>query len=195
MQIAEGGAPRGKNAVKEAFKVALLQRLSLGQNAAVLLHKMQGAQNGTVAKALAQTRNGRKQLSLVHLAKHVLAQRRGNRLHLGRHGGVILGQVGVVASRVDDAKTVAERGEIKLQLFHHGGLGIGKVDGHDAACGAGDLVHQSAGLAEEDVLGILRDAGDLHEGDPAAVVEMVEDRADHVLKGGRGGKPRASWDV
>ena len=34
-----------------------------------------------------------------------------------------------------------------------------------------------------------------HKGDPAAVVEMVEDRADHVLKGGRGGKPRASGDV
>ncbi len=37
----------------------------------------------------------------------------------------------------------------------------GKIDGDDAADGGGGLVHQAAGLVEEDVLGILADLGDL----------------------------------
>ena len=48
-------------------------------------------------------------------------------------------------------------------------------------------IHQTAGLAEEAVLGVLRQFRDFHVADLAVVVNVVENVSDHVLeRGGRG---------
>ena len=97
----------------------------------------------------------------------------------------------MVAARVDNAEVVARGGDVKIQLFGHGGCRIRKINGDDTAHGARHLIHQPAGLAEKLVFRILRQLCDLHIGDFAAVVQMIFDIADHILKRGGGGKPGA----
>src|SRR5699024_4598813 len=84
----------------------------------------------------------------------------GHRPAVGGDGGVLVGQVGVVGARVQDAQGKAGFGEVHLHRLDHGGGRVGKVDGDDVAHAGGHLVHQAAGLAEIDVLGPLADLGD-----------------------------------
>ena len=63
---------------------------------------------------------------------------------------------------------------------------VGKVDGHQTTDGGSGLIHQAAGLAEEDILGVLADLGDLRLGDPAIEEHVVDDGADEDLVGGGG---------
>ena len=155
---------------------------------------MEGAENGAVTYLLAEGGGGGDHLLGSDLAENGLTKVSGHGLHLGGDGGVIVGEVGVVASGVDDAEVVAGRGHVEGQSLDDGGNGVGEVDGHDTAHGAGHLIHEAAGLAEEPVLGVL---GDFGEGDlvhPALIVEVGEDGADHVLEGGGGGQTRALED-
>ena len=100
----------------------------------------------------------------------------------------------MVAAGVDDAEVVARGGHVEGQGLNDGGGGVCEVDGHDAAHGAGHLIHKAAGLAEEPVLGVLGDLGEGHLVHTALVVEVGEDGADHVLEGGGGGQARALED-
>ena len=97
----------------------------------------------------------------------------------------------MIAAGVDDAEIVPLRGDIKRFLGDDGRFRIGKIDGYNATDGACHLIHQSTGLAEEGVLRVLRHFGDFHVVYGAAIEHMRENSADHVLKGGGGGKSRA----
>ena len=92
---------------------------------------------------------------------------------------------------VHDAQGVAGLGEVVVHLPHHGSGGVGKVDGHRAAHGGAHLVHQTAGLAEVDVLGILADLGDLNGGEGVLTEEVIENVAHQHLVGGGGGQAGA----
>ena len=155
---------------------------------------MEGAEDGAVAYLLAESGSGGDDLLGSNLAEDRLTEVGGHGLHLGGDSGVIVGEVGVVAAGVDDAEVVARGGHVEGQSLDDRGGGVGEVDGHDTAHGAGYLIHETAGLAKELVLGVL---GDLGEGDlvhTALVVEVGEDGADHILKGGGGGQTRALED-
>ena len=67
-----------------------------------------------------------------------------------------------------------------------GWAGSSEVDGDNAADGAGGLVHQAAGLAEEHILGILADLGNLDLVELLHVIVVVlaaQDSTDADLKG------------
>ena len=154
---------------------------------------MDGAQHRAVAAGLAQRGQGGVERRLVHPAQAVLAEESGDGLHLRGDGGVIVGEVGVVAARIDDAEHAAA--QRKRQLFDFGSVGGRKVHIRKATDGAGRLVHQAAGLAEEHVLGVLAADGQLDRGDAAVIVEVAEDVAEHHLERGRRRQPRAGEHV
>ena len=74
-------------------------------------------------------------------------------------------------------------------------VGVREINGDDAPYGARDLIHQSAGLAEVHVLGVLRDPGNRDVIHGSAVVQVGEDGADHVLERGGGGQSGAGQDI
>ena len=101
----------------------------------------------------------------------------------------------MVSAGVDDAEVVACRGDVKVDLVDHGSGGICKVDANDAANRACNLVHESAGLAEELVLGVLRELCNFNVVNLAVVVKMAKDVSDHILERRRGGDARSLEDV
>ena len=73
--------------------------------------------------------------------------------------------------------------------------GILEVDGDNAAHGAGSLIHQTAGLAEEHILGKLTDLGNfdlIQQLHIVAVVLAAQDGTHADLKGGGAGQPGAA---
>ena len=73
-----------------------------------------------------------------------------------------------------------------------------EVDGDNAADGAGGLVHQTAGLAEEHILGILADLGDLDLVELLHVIVVVlaaQDGTDADLKGCGAGQTGAAQHI
>lgn len=101
----------------------------------------------------------------------------------------------MVAAGVDDAEAVACRSEVERELFNDRFLRVLEVDRDESADSARGLIHQTGGLAEEDVLGVLRDLRDLGVLDLAVVVEAVEYETDHVLESGGGRESGALEDV
>ena len=60
---------------------------------------------------------------------------------------------------INDAKSVAAVGKIKIDPFHPWSFPVFKIDGDKAADGAGGLIHQAGGLSKIDVLCVLADLG------------------------------------
>lgn len=88
----------------------------------------------------------------------MFAEVRCDGLHLLADGRVVVGQVAMVAARVDHAQRIALRGEIAGNRLHLRVL-LFEIDRHHAADRRGHLIHQAARLAEIDVLHLLRDDG------------------------------------
>ena len=49
---------------------------------------------------------------------------------------------------INDAKSVAAVGKIKIDPFHPWSFPVFKIDGDKAADGAGGLIHQAGGLSK-----------------------------------------------
>ena len=79
---------------------------------------------------------------------------------------------------------------VKVGLHGLNGIGL-EIDVDGLAQRAGELAHQTAGLAEETVFRFLGGAGDDHRVHLPAVEEHGEDAPDEHLKGGGGAEPRA----
>ena len=104
----------------------------------------------------------------------------------------------MAALGVGDAHGQLVLGQVDGRLAHDGVCRILEVDGDDAADSTGGLVHQAAGLVEEDVLGILADLGDLDLGEFLHVVIVVlaaQDGTDADLEGSGAGQARATQHV
>ena len=191
LEIAEGGSSRGKNAFEIFSEIARLERGLLLCNALVFSVEMKRAEDCAVTNLLAESGNILHQLFSARLAEYGNSELCRNSLHFRGNSGVIGSEVGVVAAGVDNAKAVARAGHIKINLFNDGSGGVGKVDGNDTACRASDLIHKSAGLAEELGLGLLRDLRDGNEINAAVVVEMRKHKSYHIFKSRGRGKSRA----
>ena len=104
----------------------------------------------------------------------------------------------MAALGVGDAHGQLVLGQVDGRLAHDGVCRILEVDGDDAADSTGGLVHQAAGLVEEDVLGILADLGDLDLGEFLHVVIVVlsaQDGTDADLEGSGAGQAGAAQHV
>ena len=156
---------------------------------------MDSAEDGAVADSGPQLAQAAPKLLFLHVPEHLGTEKGGGLFHLGGDGGVVLGEVGVAAAGVYNAQIIAAGGEIKGHRADGRGIGIGEIDGDKAAHRTGGLVHQAAGLAEEDVFGILADLGNLHGGKGGSGEEIVEHRTHGHLKGGGGGEAGAPQDI
>ena len=184
--------------LQKAVKLVLAHRVAQGDGAAAVVEKVDGTHHGAVAGDLADLRDGLVEGVLVHLAQDLFAKVCGYRLHLAADGGVVTGQVGVAALGVADAKRKAVGGQVKGHLVHNGRRRVPKVDGDGAAHRAGGLIHQAGGLAEEHILGVLADLGDLHLAEffhVAAVVLAAEDSAHADLESRRAGQAGSAQHV
>lgn len=157
----------------------------------VFVEEMKGTHNCAVAALFAKGKDVCHHVALFDLAQNALAEICRNRFHFGRDRSVVFVKVCVVSACVYDAKRISVGRKVKIGLFNDGIFGILKVDCNKAACGASHLVHKSAGLAEMNVFGILRDLCNLDVADLALVVEVVEDVSDHILESGGRRKSRA----
>ena len=84
---------------------------------------------------------------------------------------------------VDDAQGMATGREIKIHWFNDGMLLVEEVNGHQIAHGRSRLIHKAAGLAEEDILGILANLGNFRLADLPLKKQAVDNGSDEHLKG------------
>ena len=152
-------------------------------------------ENRPVRTAFPQFRNRLPEVGGVHVTQHFPAEVSRNLFHLRRNCHIVRRQVGMAALGVSNAKAIACFRKIKGVFPDHRFPGVGKVDPDKAAYGADHLIHESALLAEVDILGKLSDLGNLHCPGFSAVVVLVDDRADQHLKRRRRGKTAAAQHI
>ena len=158
---------------EEGIKIIIAHGVAELRGAAAVIVKVDGTHDGAVAHGLAQLRDGLVELILVDVAQDRLSELRGHTFHFAADGGVVVGQVGVAALRVTDAHDKAMLCQVNGRLAHDRFGRILEVDGDDAADGAGGLVHQAAGLAEEHILGVLADLGNFDLAEFSHVIVVV----------------------
>ena len=147
---------------------------------------MDGAHHGPVTALLPQGGNGGVEVIRIDLGQHILTKVGADALQLAGDGGILVGQVSVAGPAVDDAQGMAAGRKIEIHTADPRLILMEEIDGHQAAHGRRGLIHQAAGLAEEHILGILADHGDLRRIDPAVEEQVVEDGADeHLIGRGR----------
>ena len=181
--------------MQKVLKPVFLQGLHLTAHATVIVKDMDGAQHGAVARISAQPRQLLIELVLRNVAQVFFPKKFADSFQLRRNGRVLRGQVGVVGAGVDDAQRMAAGRKVKGHRRDHRRSRVGKVNGNDAADGAGGLIHQAAGLAEVDVFRILPDLRKLHRAELPVQKQAVADRRHQHLKGSRRGKPAARQHV
>ncbi len=164
LQIHGRGAAGLPHQRQEAVKVPVGQGLGLLPGPQVLAVEVERPQRGPVAGGGPDLGQLGEELLLGDLPEDLLAKAAADGLELVGDSGVLAGQIRVTSAGIQDAQAIARRGQVQGDLLHHRMGGVGKVNGHHAAHRGGGLIHQPAGLAEEDVLRVLADLSDLHRG-------------------------------
>ena len=147
---------------------------------------MESAQHSAVATLLAAGRDIGKEGLERHIPQHLAAAHSGHSAALVGDGGVLIGQVGMVCTGVQNAQRQTGLGKVHLHRLHIGVCLVGKVDGDNVAYAGGHLIHQTTGLAKVDVLCPLADLCNGDRGDLFGHEAVVQDHTDQHLKGGRG---------
>ncbi len=129
--------------------------------------------------------------ALLHLRQHRLPETGRHAAHFPRDGGVVRGQAGVAALRVDHAHPVPAAGKIERDLLRLRVSFLEKVQQRESPDGARGLVHQPARLAEILVFGIPADLRDGERGHLPAAEQAVHDGPHQHLERGGGRQPGA----
>ena len=156
----------------------------------VFLKEMHRPQDGTVTHLAAQAGQPRVKIRRVYLPQHLAAKLRRHRSHLPRDGRIIFGQVGMAAAGIHHIQGHAPAGKVAGQPLYNGHFRAQKVNAHSTAHRRGGLIHQTAGLAEILVLGVLSNARQHHRRDRPAVIQPALDLSQQQLKCCRRRKPR-----
>ena len=176
---------------EERLEVPLFQGLGLLLCQAVVVEEVHGPQHRSVSRGGSGFGQIAVEVLLLHVPEELFPEDPGHRFHLRGDGGVVPGEVGVVAAGVHHAQGVAVAGQVELHLLHHRGGRVFKVHGGDAPHRAGHLVQQAGGLAEVHVLRVLGDDGGGDGVNLPVVVQVAEHRDHQHLKGGGAGKAGA----
>ena len=147
---------------------------------------MDGPQHRPIGAGFPQGRNGGVKLSFGNLGQHFFSKERADFLQFSGNGGVFVRQVGVACLTVNDAQGMAAGGKIEVHRLDDGMLPVKEINGYQIAYGRGGLIHQAAGLAEEDILGVLADLGDFRLGNLPVKKQPIDNGADQHLEGGGG---------
>ena len=152
-------------------------------------------QNRAVSAGLSQRRDLFPELILRHFPQDLFSEILCDRLHLRRNRSVVLCQVRVIGTGIDDAELIAAVRKGKRYFRDYRILFLLEVNGNCAADRAGHLVHQSAWLSEIYIFRILADFCDLYRIQCIRAEHMIEDHTDQGLKGCRRGQSGAAGDI
>ena len=188
LQIHGRGAAGLAHAIQEAAEVPLPERRRGQGGAAVLGEEVRGAQRGPAAEGGGDGVNVREEVIFIHVSQRAFAEESGGGAHFALYGGVFLREVGVPGPGVDEAGRVSRALGLEAEALYCG-LVRSEVYGRRAAEGAGELVHEPAGLAEVLVLRAPGADGELHRPGPAA-----EYAGEQHLEGGGAREARAHRD-
>ena len=109
---------------------------------AVVRIVVKGAQHSPVAACLAQRRKCGAEVLFGHIPQETLAEIGGDSSHLTGDIGIIVGQIAMAGSCIDNAERMAGGGEIIICAADHGRSRVLKVDGDSAADRSTHLIHQ-----------------------------------------------------
>ena len=147
---------------------------------------MNTTQHSTVAKVLPQFRDCLVEGFFGDFRQHFLAQILRNLLHLIGNSCIFVCQVRMVCPGINDAQSMAAAGEIKVHRPDIRMRLVREVNGNQSANRGSRLVHQTAGLAEEHILGILADLSHFRLRYLTRKEQMVDDGAnEHLIGCGR----------
>ena len=162
--------------MEKLVKVPLLQRVALLEDTLVILEEMIGPHGCPVAAGGPDSGQIFPESIKADVSQNLTAKAGGYLPHLLGDSGVVGSEVRMAGPGVNDAQGVAEGPQIHLHLPQLRVIRIFKVNGDDAPCGTGELVHKAAGLAEIDVLRVLAHFGKIGGGKCPAAEELIHDR-------------------
>ena len=186
LQILPAAVAGGGHQLQKGIKVALAQGSYLLGHAVVVGVEVESTQHGAVAALLAASRNICKEGLERYVPQHLAAAHSGHSAALVGDGGVLIGQVGVVCTGVQNAQRQTGLGKVHLHRLHIRVCLVGKVDGDNVAHAGCHLIHQAAGLAKVHIFSPLTDLCNGDGGDLFGHEAVVQDHTDQHLKGGRG---------
>ena len=191
LQVHPAGEAGFLDQLQEGIEVTVFQSIDLTGDPAVFLILMDTAQDGSVAELFPDGGHGSVKILLLHLGHNFLAQEGGNLLHFAGNGSILVGQISMACPGVNDAQGMTTGSKIKINGTDGGMILVGKVNGNQAAHSGGSLIHQAAGFAEEHVLGVLADHGNLRLGNLAVKEQVVDDGTDQHFKSSGGAEAGA----
>ena len=186
LQILPATVAGGSHHLQKGIKIALAQGSHLLGHTVVIGVEVEGAQHSAVAALLAAGRNICKEGLKGHVPQHLAAAHSGHSAALVGDGGVLVGQVGVVCTGVQNAQRQTGLGKVHLHRLHVGVCLVGKVDGDNVAHAGGHLIHQTTGLAKVHIFSPLADLCNGNGGDFFIHEAVVQNHTDQHLKCGRG---------
>ena len=146
---------------------------------------MDGPQDGTVRNLPSQIWQSLHKFFFADFSQNILSKEIANLFQLTGNGRVLISEIGVVSTAVNDAQGMASLFKIKLDALNLGMIRISEVDIDHAAHGGSRLIHQAAWLAEVHIFGILADLSDFHRAELPIKEQLVADGAHQHLKSGR----------
>ena len=127
LQVFPAAVAGGSHHLQKGVKVALAQGSHLLGHAVVVGVEVEGAQHSAVAALLAAGRDVCKEGLKGHVPQHLAAAHSGHSAALVGDGGVLIGQVGMVCTGVQNAQRQTGLGKVHLHRLHIRVCLVGKV--------------------------------------------------------------------
>ena len=186
LQIHPGAAAGFVDQLQECIKVIPAQCFCHLLDPVIFLVDMQGSKDRTVGDLTPKLRELPDKLLSGDLPQIVPVEAAAQLRQFLRDRCVFIGQIRMICTGIDNAQAVSVLCQIHIQLLNLRLSGVCKVNVDHAADSGCHLIHQAAGLAEVDILGILADLGDFHGRQLLVEEQLVEDRADQNFECSRG---------
>ena len=147
---------------KECCIVLFFQRLNLLGNTGVVSKEMHSTQNSPVPKLLTAGRNIRDKCTKVNIPQHFCAAGSCDSLTISRDCGILIGQICVISTGIQNAQRKSGIRKIKRQALHNRSGRVGKIDSYNATNRGCHLIHETARLTEVNILYPLTDLSNLN---------------------------------
>ena len=183
LQIHPGAVAGFIHQLQEGINVVPVQGFDLMFHTVIFLIDMERTQDCAVRYFIAKLRNLLDKILLGNLPQVITAEAAAKLRQLPGDCSILVGEVSMIGAAIDDADTIAIFGQVHIKLQNLRLSGIGKVDIDHAAHRGCHLVHQAAGLAKVDILGILTDLSDLDGRKLVLKEQVVENGSEEDLEG------------
>ena len=172
--------------MEECIEVFIAQCRCQNFYALVLLVHMNGTKDGAIRNLLSQFRKLLQEFLFRNLTEDVLAKEAAHFFQFIGDCRIFISQICVVSAAVNDAKRISCFSKVEVDLLDLWLCGILKVNVNQAANTGCHLIHQTAGLAEVNIFGILANLCDLYSRQLFVIEQFVQNGTEQHLKGSRG---------